>query len=570
MRFRRAGWAAVPAGLLAALLVAAGPALAHANLAGADPNPNSRLDHAPDRLRLVFSEPLEDTYTNVSVVGPDGSEGVEGLEIGEPDRRSIAVQLGNLSDGVHSVRWRTPSAADGHTRTGSYLLAVNASLLAETAPGQANDTRAPANATPAPAGPGWGEATTRGLAFLGASLAVGVPLVQLSLPARSLPDPLRRRITGSAALAGALAGLASLGLVALLAGRVGVGLAEAAATENGGRQALRGLLFPAAGALLAPATVVGEARRRGALLGAAVATGGLGLLATSLAGHAAAAGSALLVGFDLLHQASVAFWVGGVAVLAALAVSQRVDAEVLGDAIARLSPAFAAAVAAIVVTGSYASWVHLPGVDALWSSGYGRALAAKILLLVPLAGLGAYHRYVLGPRLAAGGRARIERTLGVEIVVMVAVLAAAGALTNTAPPGPAVGGLPNASPDASPDDGAGPPELVGVVHDANESGHRFEVAVRPQPVTVGAQNLSARVTPPAEGYPENASVIANLRPPSDPYGEGETRELDRWTNRTWTTEGPIFTEEGTWRVLVALQGKGAYASTEFELEVGRR
>lgn len=564
-------------GLTLAGLALVPGAQAHANLVGADPNPNSRVDPAPDRLELRFSEPLEDTYTRVQVAGPNGSDHVASSRIHEPGRQTITAELTELSDGLYSVRWRTLSAADGHTKAGSYLLGVNASLVPQAGDTGSNTSRNASNATGSVQAvhPGWGEALTRGLAFFAASLAAGLPIVLLTLPEGALTQRPTQRLTATASLAGGLGALAAIGLVALLAERIGTGFSTALATQNGSRQLLRALALTVAAGTIAPALFVDQERRKGALLGAGALAAVLGLVATALGGHAAAVETSqgLAVAMDVLHQAAVAFWIGGVVVLAWASLDPECPVASLGRVVDRLSPAFVVAVVVIVLTGSYASWIHLPSVAALWASGYGQALALKVLLLLPLIGLGAYHRYVLSPRLsgpeAKTHRGRLRRTIGAELLLMVLVLGAAGALTNTAPPANTSLAGPGPSLNATEtNDTEVEPELGVLVHDANDSGFRFQMATRPDPVTVGGQNLSVRVTP-EDTFPENATVILNLKPPSDPYGEGETIELRRWTNRTWTTQGPIFTEEGTWRLLLALQGKGTYASTSFELEVER-
>lgn len=569
-RTRRLAWA-----LVALALLAAPPAAAHANLVDASPTPNTRLEEAPATLRLAFSEPLDETYTGVEVVGPNGTDRVRDVTIVGDRRTELSVDLAPLPDGRHTVRWRTLSAADGHTKSGIYLLAVNASLTPGDGAAE-DDGTAAANATaPPPAGstPGTGEAAVRGLAFLGAALGAGLPLVLLALPpgvAAPLPG---RRLRGLAAGASGVATAAALGLLALLAARVGVDPAAAAFTANGTRVAWRAGLHGLAGLLLAGTLVTRDVRRRHALLGAGALAGAGGLLAASLGGHAAGLASGRILAFaaDWLHQAAVAFWVAGVVVLLAGLTVDRPRERDVADLVARLSPAFVAAVAVIVLTGSYASWRHLGTPADLWTTGYGWALAAKILLLLPLVALGAYHRYRLLPRLRAraGGPTlpRLRRSVAAEVLLMVVVLGAAGALTNVSPPSQAGAGLP--APDAGADAGSGtaPEGLQGVVHAYNESGFQVRFAVTPQPVTVGAQNVTVEVDPPEEGFPGRADVVVNLKPPSDPYGEGETLDLTRWRNDTWSHEGPVFVESGEWRVLVALQGKDTYIQDTFRLDV---
>jgi len=556
-------WHAGIAGLVA-LVTLTNPAAGHALLVDAEPNPNTRVDEAPERLELSFSEELEDSYTRVQVVDTNNTDHVDAFTIEDPARRTVTVELANVTAGLYSVQWRTLSAADGHTKAGGYLIGVDTPLTPAT--GEANATQPAANATTqATAQPGSGEAVTRAIGYTGAALAVGLPLVALTLPANRQRDAL---LIHAAAIGAGVAAVAALGLVAFLARRIDVVFGQALDTQNGTNEALRALAFATAGGLLALSPRFEDRRRLHALAGAGVFAGAVGVLATGLAGHAAAVETwrELAIGLDAIHQLAVAYWLAGVAVLTWLAIANTSRDE-LAAAIRRLSPAFVAAVALIVATGSYASWVHLDSLELLWTTGYGLALLAKIVLLAPLVALGGYHRYVLSPRLEeAGSRSRLRRTIVLEVAVMVLVLLAAGFLTNSAPPSLADPTGPTA--DEATTNATAEPDIGTIVHQANGSDYRFEVGIRPHPVSVGAQNLSVRLAP-TDGFPDNASALLNAKPPSDPYGEGDTSELTRWTNRTWTIEGPVFTESGTWRLLVALQGKDAYAQTTFELDVGR-
>lgn len=709
MRRRLAGPAGTAWGLILIGLLLAGPVSAHADLLDADPRPNSRVDQAPDELELRFSERLEDRYTRIEVVGPNGTDHARATQI-QDDRVRVTVPLDEMPDGLYTVRWRTLSAADGHTRAGVYLLGVNTSLSAgddETSggpvvPGNASggaDQQGP----PADDG-GPTEMTTRGLGFAGASLAVGVPLFLLVANGVSVPTRVEARWSWLAIGGSVLAALAALGLLALLAGRIDSPLTAAAGTTPGQNLVLRATVFAAAGGLLLAGERGPWPHLRSTLTGSGTLAAAGGLLVTTLGSHAAAggigAGLALLV--DWTHQLAVAFWVSGVAALTvagASSISERASARL----VRRFSPLAVASVLVIVATGILASVDRLTSLGDLAGGLYGVALSAKILLLVPLVALGAYHRYILLPQLETPGRAerdlsRLRVSAGVELAMMVVVLVAAGVLTTASPPLATDDGAPygtfedalaadtpgpyapslneseletldeaaasaielkllvpdradplptgsqpvwvlvydnatgepitdadvemrawmplhghGTSPETDPAHARGgmyegattwsmPGEWelrfnvtlasgdvlrytvpVGVgdpavrpdpppepVHTVEEDGFRLQIFVTPEPVTIGSQNLTVEVTPPETGFPNRTAVIANLKPPSDPYGEGETVELTRWREDTFSTEGPLFVEEGTWRVLVALQGERTYVQADLELDVASR
>ena len=58
-----------------------------------------------------------------------------------------------------------------------------------------------------------------------------------------------------------------------------------------------------------------------------------------------------------------------------------------------------ACVATLVLTGSYAAWLHVDSFAALVSTVYGRTLTLKLILVAAVLGLGALNFRVLTPKL---------------------------------------------------------------------------------------------------------------------------------------------------------------------------
>jgi copper transport protein len=444
----------VPLAVLLALAALAAPAAAHADLMDAEPEPNTELDEAPSELSLDFSEPLEDTYTRVQVLGPNGTDHVDAFRIPADHDDHLAAGLAPLDAGVYTVQWRALSSADGHTTSGSYLLAVDAALGAgevdDTDPGGSVDSQRAQAASQQVDEGGPGEALLRAAGFLGASLAAGTPLFVLLARGLPVPDRVHRRWEATAAGGAALAALASLGLAGALAGRIELGVSAALATEPGQNLLARAGLFATAGLALGLGARWRDAKVRPALLATGTLAALAGLLVTTLGSHAAAegVGTGWTIAVDWVHQAAVAFWVAGVVALAVAALAGA-PARAAAGLVHRFSPLAVASVAVIVVTGTLSSVDRLTTVGDLWASLYGFALSAKILLLVPLVALGAYHRYHLLPQLDGPetGTSRLRRSAVLELGVMLVVLVAAGFMTTTSPPTPLDQRTPYASVD---------------------------------------------------------------------------------------------------------------------------
>jgi hypothetical protein len=214
----------------------------------------------------------------------------------------------------------------------------------------------------------------------------------------------------------------------------------------------------------------------------------------------------------------------------------------------RFSPAAVLAVLVIIATGTLAAWERLARLDDLWTTSYGQALLAKILLILPLIALGAYHRYRLLPALETPGEAahdfgRLTYSAGLEVILMVVVLVAAGILTSLGPPSaPAAGDAATAGPEP--------------LYTFEEQGIRFDVFITPAPVTVGFQEVFIEPTLPAgtELNPAQHTALLYLHAPSAQGGEATPREGHYFVNGTFHWGGALFTEPGTWDVRFLLQG----------------
>jgi copper transport protein len=81
---------------------------------------------------------------------------------------------------------------------------------------------------------------------------------------------------------------------------------------------------------------------------------------------------------------------------------------------------------ALIVTGVYATLLHVPNVEGVLGTAYGRALMVKLGLAVLLFAAG-------GVNLVLGGRGPFERVVRLELILAVLIFVATGFLT-TLPP----------------------------------------------------------------------------------------------------------------------------------------
>lgn len=176
-----------------------------------------------------------------------------------------------------------------------------------------------------------------------------------------------------------------------------------------------------------------------------IAAGGALLVLAPFAftGHAATADPRWLVaGSTLVHTAAAGVWLGGLLGLAVVLAARRhagdagaaIGAPALGG---RFSTVAGASLSAIVPTGTLLAIVEVGSVSALVTSGYGRALLVKVVLVAAVVALGAYNRWLLVPAVtvhAGGAWGRLTSTVRWELVGLVAVVVATGVLGRLAAP----------------------------------------------------------------------------------------------------------------------------------------
>jgi len=176
-------------------------------------------------------------------------------------------------------------------------------------------------------------------------------------------------------------------------------------------------------------------------LAAAAAT----LVLPGAVGHAGqTAPRGLAVAFDWLHLASGSVWIGGLVGLLVLWASLPAARRVAGLAVCvpRFSNVAFVSVLLLLGTGVGASILHLPVLDALWLTSYGKAILVKAGILLAAMLLASVNLLRTTPGLSrpeqGEGSARLLRGLvtGEAVLVAGAVLVAA-ILSSLAPPPPA-------------------------------------------------------------------------------------------------------------------------------------
>jgi copper transport protein len=447
--------ALVAAGALSALPAAAA---AHAYLVRTVPAASVVLDSPPPNIQLTYDEAVEPRLAIISVTDAQGHQETTGPAHHSPaNPDTLVVPLrAHLPEGWYLIYWRAISV-DGHPVQGAFTYAVGPN------PGPAPEFQVPnISAT----------ATTpqlliaRWVMFVTVMVAIGLFIMRL-LIAR----PLFSRVEGTSlrVLTVAFAIAAALGLIA-----IPVYLDFSAANDS-----LRSVFDLTALVPLYRVTAFGRAivdlelcfalfclaaavalwvdrpdrERRSiaelvAACGALLAAGAV-VVVPGAAGHAAQTSPrGLTLLFDALHVAAGSVWLGGLVGVLLLwwsaAARERVAA--LSVCVPRFSNVALGSVLVLAATGVGEALDHMPAVNALWETGYGRAILVKTGLLGGALLLASANLLRSRPGLIASRRepdegepaARLLRRLvSGEVAIVAGIVFAAAVLSSLPPPPPA-------------------------------------------------------------------------------------------------------------------------------------
>ncbi|MCC6167027.1 MAG: copper resistance protein CopC [Caldilineaceae bacterium] len=419
------------------LLLISTPALGHAALERSEPAANAVLAEPPAEIRLWFSEPPEPQFSGIELRDSRGEVvATPASQVDGSDPYQLALQPGDLPDGLYTVVWWATSVADGHRTEGSFPVSIG--VAGANAPAVINvDESIPV--------PG---SLIRWLNFVSLALLAG----GLGFACCVWRPAVDRPVVGAERwmhvliwVGWALVGLSS---VLLLMQQTSV-MAKIPLGEVLGGQAWREVATSTRFGTLWLARVAAWGvmglllfRRRGRSLEWLALAGSLALLLTvCLYSHAAAAEEALpSVLIDWLHLCLTVLWVGGLvhllAVLGPIRRTVQPAAPLVGRIVGYFSNYARMAVAGLVITGAYAAWLQVGSVEALVHTLYGRLLAVKLLLFLPLLAIAGVNLLWTHRALLAGQEiwtGRLRRLVAAEVVLAMVILAAVGTMTSISP-----------------------------------------------------------------------------------------------------------------------------------------
>jgi putative copper export protein/streptogramin lyase/methionine-rich copper-binding protein CopC len=116
----------------------AGDVLGHAFVLDSSPAPSESLVKLPAKVEVFLSEPVDDRYSEVRVLGPDGNQiDNKDTQHFDDDQSTLGVTLPQegLEDGVYTVSTKMLSQIDGHVTEDAFVFGVGESTPLSSAAG---------------------------------------------------------------------------------------------------------------------------------------------------------------------------------------------------------------------------------------------------------------------------------------------------------------------------------------------------------------------------------------------------------------------------------------------------
>jgi len=476
--------------LFVALHLGSAPAGAHNSLSGSTPADGVTLDRLPSEITLTFTKDVPLDTMTVTVTDPSARRtSITDFRHGS-SKKVVLVPVSLSTAGLHSLRWRLVSA-DGHAISGRVEFtiapaAVTTTTRASTSPASTSPaSSAPASAAPASTAPattetsrgttatteppndtvapptsvddaaaaggagtssGDGEWTTPGWigwilrygSYLAIMLLAGAIITEATVWRKTLAVPHIRRVVSWSLLVIVIGALAQL---LVLASDISAsppwsaldGMAIAADTGPG-----MALVARIALALGVWALVLRGRPENNQMYSEMSGLLAIGMLATWAAtGHARTMRwSWLGLPMDVVHHGAAAAWLGGLVIMCAFAV-RLLKPTSAATVMRRFSRVATFAVGALVATGVIQAVRLVGGVGALFDTGHGRLVIAKVVLMVPMLGLAYRNRQRMAQRLSSTGvndqLLGVRRYMAVEIGIGAVILGLTASLVVGAP-----------------------------------------------------------------------------------------------------------------------------------------
>lgn len=573
---------------LASMLAPATPAEAHAALIRGTPSGNETLTRPPARVTLTFSEPIERELTKIEVLNAD-QEQVDNKDIAFDDANQAFASVGlpALEPGLYYVRWSNVSKVDGHGLSGQYpfiILNPDGTFPDGVSFDDATGTTSGGDLLPKPI-----DVALKWIALITLTTIAGAVFFVIAVlrPAAAFLDDEKRPIVreegdrwlinlGHVLLPASFIAMAFLVLITVSRFETGTTLWQYLTSVRTGEYRAVGLvavLVALAGADLLFLSTRRWLRNAGLAL---MLLGTIAAMATySLVSHSATGtGKYWATIGDFVHLSASATWLGALAMLPLIMWPLRKklpETERLlfsANMFDRFSVVAGVSVVVVLAAGLFNGLAAIPSWDALGDTTYGRVLIAKLVVIAPLLGVAGLNAFILKPRFVAaidaeyqqaGTVARsganaptpnidwlerwLPRTIIAEVILVIAVFAVVGVLTQTSTAESEVAARRAA--EAASSKYSQSSEVDGLV-----------LTLQVTPNQVGINEFSLAIQNASDASPVASVTQSRLRFEYDEVPglvPPQQLLLNRFGDGDFRGQGAYLTQKGNWRVEASIR-----------------
>lgn len=429
------------------------PAYGHATAVNSSPKPFESLSSSPKEVRISYSEPLELSYSTITVLGPDGNRvDTHDAHFVQGDTQTVAVTLQpNLREGVYTVTSRTLSAIDGHVADSAFTFGVGVKptggIVASGSPSQILYPLESASRFPGMVG----QIVVVGAAF--GTLWLWKPIERVPWLANMISSQrlaIDKKMGLLAIIGTALVLASNAAIISVQAYDIKASVADAIATKFGGvwmtRMIEASMLMIIAVYVWRKMAKTNAPPSKAEIL--AILVMGLAVLVTSsLIAHGAATGQIAAILLDFFHNAAASIWIGGLVLMGFVAMPRILmlkDERAKSAAVSILIPRFSTIVVTILgialITGPLLLYLIESNLSLTLASTYGKVLLIKLGLAGVMVAMGAYSQFVIQKKAAvamtngtstvdsSGARrfaksTKVEAGVGIALLLMVSLMA---------------------------------------------------------------------------------------------------------------------------------------------------
>ena len=435
------------------------PAYGHATAVNSSPKPFESLPASPKEIKISYSEPVELSYSTITVLGPDGGRvDTNDAHFVNGDTQVVAVTLQpGLKEGVYTVTSRTLSAIDGHVTDSAFTFGVGVKPEGggPSTPGGPSRVLYPLES--ASRFPGMvGQIVVVGAAF--GTLWLWKPLERVPWLANMISSKrlaIDKKMGLLVIIGTALVLASNIAIISVQAYDIKATIADAIATKFGGvwmtRMIESSILMIIAVYVWRKMAKSNASPSKAEIL--AIMVMGLAVLVTSsLIAHGAATGQVAAILLDFFHNAAASIWIGGLVLMGYVAMPRLLalqDERAKSAAVSILIPRFSTIVVTILglslITGPLLLYLIESDLSLTLASTYGKILAVKLGLAGVMVGMGAYSQFVIQKKTAvaltngtsavdSSGARRFAKSVKVEAGIGIALLLTVSLMANSALP----------------------------------------------------------------------------------------------------------------------------------------